>query len=110
MLYVTTKFAVVGLSESLRLAVAGHGVDVSVICPGPVDTGIVENTRSLEAGVALRDDLVPGVEAFLRSGPGIDEVGEMVVAAVEAGRPWISTGYDLRPHRERQTAALLESL
>ncbi|RAS70706.1 short subunit dehydrogenase [Lentzea atacamensis] len=37
-LYVTAKFAVVGLSESLRLAVARHGVDVSVLCPGPVAT------------------------------------------------------------------------
>ncbi|NKE59345.1 SDR family oxidoreductase [Lentzea sp. PSKA42] len=111
-LYVTTKFAVVGLSESLRLAVAKHGIDVSVLCPGPVDTDIVRNTRLSDGGaaVALRDDLVPAVEAFIRSGPGVDAVGEMVVAGVEARSPWIFTGEEIRPHLEKRMAALLGSL
>ncbi|MFD5827268.1 SDR family NAD(P)-dependent oxidoreductase [Lentzea sp. NPDC060358] len=108
-LYVTAKFAVVGLSESLRLAAAGRGVEVSVLCPGPVDTGIVAHTRSLEAGVGLPDDLVPSVEAFLRSGPGIDEVGEGVVAAVEAGKQWIFTGDEVRVWVRKRMEALLES-
>ncbi|WP_199444332.1 SDR family NAD(P)-dependent oxidoreductase [Umezawaea beigongshangensis] len=109
LLYATAKFAVVGLSESLRLNVAGHGIDVSVLCPGPVDTGIVANTRASNAGVALRDDLVPGVEAFLRSGPGIDAVGEMVVAGMEERSPWIFTGDEARPHVEKRMAALLDA-
>ncbi|MBB5960492.1 NAD(P)-dependent dehydrogenase (short-subunit alcohol dehydrogenase family) [Saccharothrix tamanrassetensis] len=109
-LYTTTKFAVVGLSESLSAAVAEHGIDVSVICPGPVATDIIANTGSLDAGVAMRDDLVPSVEAFLKSGTSIDEAGEMVVTAMEAGKPWISTGYDMRPYLEQRTAALLNSL
>lgn len=111
-LYVTAKFAVVGLSESLRLAAAKHGVDVSVLCPGPVDTDIVRNTRWSDGGaaVALRDDLVPGVEAFLKSGPGIDAVGEMVVAGMEARSAWIFTGDEVRPHLEQRMAALLAAL
>jgi NAD(P)-dependent dehydrogenase (short-subunit alcohol dehydrogenase family) len=108
--YVTSKFAVVGLSESLRLSAAGHGVDVSVLCPGPVDTDIVANTGALHAGLALRDDLVPTVEEFLRGGPGIDEVGEMVVTAMEAGKPWIFTGYDAGPHLRARTEAVLDCL
>ncbi|MFI9718371.1 SDR family oxidoreductase [Streptomyces sp. NPDC052396] len=39
-LYNTTKYAVVGLSTSLRPEAAAHGVRVSVVCPGMVDTGI----------------------------------------------------------------------
>lgn len=109
-LYVTTKFAVVGLSESLRLAVAKHGIDVSVLCPGPVDTDIVRNTRLADAGVALRDDLVPAVEEFLKSGPNVDAVGEMVVAGMEARSPWIFTGEEIRPHLEKRMAALLGAL
>ncbi len=109
-LYTTAKFAVVGLSESLRLNVARHGVEVSVLCPGPVDTGIVRNTRASNAGVALRDDLVPAVEAFLRGGPGIDEVGEMVLAGMEKRSPWIFTGYDVRPHLEKRLAEMLDVL
>ncbi len=39
--YVTTKFAVVGLSTSLRAEGKGLGVKVSVVCPGFVDTAII---------------------------------------------------------------------
>ncbi|ANZ40831.1 hypothetical protein BBK82_37465 [Lentzea guizhouensis] len=109
-LYATAKAAVVALSESLRLTVAKHGVDVSVLCPGPVDTEIVRNTRSFDPTVALHDDYVPAVDAFLRSGPGIDEVGEMVVAGMEARSPWIFTGDEVRPHLEERLAAFLRAL
>lgn len=108
--YVTSKFAVVGLSESLRLSAEKHGVGVSVLCPGPVDTGIVANTGALHRSLALREELVPVVQEFLRSGPGVDEVGEMVLAAMEAGKPWIFTGDDAGPHLRARTDALLECL
>lgn len=39
-LYNTTKYAVVGLSRTLRPEAAAHGVRVSVVCPGVVDTAI----------------------------------------------------------------------
>jgi NAD(P)-dependent dehydrogenase (short-subunit alcohol dehydrogenase family) len=40
--YTTTKHAVVGLSESLRIEAAEAGVRISVICPGVVGTPILE--------------------------------------------------------------------
>ena len=43
--YCTSKFAVFGLSESLRNELAPHGIGVSVICPGVIDTDIVSTTR-----------------------------------------------------------------
>ena len=43
--YSTSKFAVFGLSESLRNELRPHGIGLSVICPGVIDTGIVKNTR-----------------------------------------------------------------
>lgn len=39
-IYNTTKYAVVGLSHTLRLEAARLGVRVSVVCPGPVRTAI----------------------------------------------------------------------
>ena len=39
-LYCTTKFAVAGLSESLRFELEEEGIHVSVICPGDVATRI----------------------------------------------------------------------
>jgi NAD(P)-dependent dehydrogenase (short-subunit alcohol dehydrogenase family) len=40
--YATTKFAVVGLSTGLRPEAARYGVRVSVLCPGAVDTPILD--------------------------------------------------------------------
>lgn len=39
-LYNTTKYAVVGLSETLRHELRDDGVRVTVVCPGPVTSGI----------------------------------------------------------------------
>lgn len=43
--YTTTKHAVVGLSLALRAEAAPHGVRVSVICPGFVDTPLLDNAN-----------------------------------------------------------------
>ncbi|MEB3359862.1 MAG: SDR family NAD(P)-dependent oxidoreductase, partial [Synechococcales bacterium] len=43
--YTAAKHAVVGLSTSLRIEAAGLGVKVSVACPGPVMTGILDSTK-----------------------------------------------------------------
>ncbi|MFI5396511.1 MAG: SDR family NAD(P)-dependent oxidoreductase [Candidatus Binatia bacterium] len=45
--YATTKHAVVGLSTSLRGEAARHGVRVSVLCPGLIDTPIKDNITLL---------------------------------------------------------------
>ncbi len=42
--YVTTKYAVVGLSTTLRAEAAGLGVKVSVFCPGLVRTPLLEKS------------------------------------------------------------------
>jgi NAD(P)-dependent dehydrogenase (short-subunit alcohol dehydrogenase family) len=56
--YATTKWAVVGLSLSLRAEGAARGVRVSVVCPGGVDTPI------LDKGLPADLPRVPGIEAI----------------------------------------------
>jgi NAD(P)-dependent dehydrogenase (short-subunit alcohol dehydrogenase family) len=41
--YAMTKHAVVGLSTSLRIEAAAHGVHVSVLCPAAVETPILDS-------------------------------------------------------------------
>jgi NAD(P)-dependent dehydrogenase (short-subunit alcohol dehydrogenase family) len=41
--YGTTKHALVGLSRSLRVEAADHGVRVSVVCPGVIRTALLVN-------------------------------------------------------------------
>jgi NAD(P)-dependent dehydrogenase (short-subunit alcohol dehydrogenase family) len=43
--YSTTKFALVGFSESLRAELAPHGIGITVICPGYIKTGLHRATR-----------------------------------------------------------------
>jgi short-subunit dehydrogenase len=43
--YAASKFAVRGFSESLRAELSGTRVGVTVLYPGPVDTGIVQRGR-----------------------------------------------------------------
>ncbi|MGH3942927.1 MAG: SDR family NAD(P)-dependent oxidoreductase [Pseudonocardiaceae bacterium] len=43
--YTTTKYAVVGLSLALRSEAQVHGVRVSVVCPGYVDTPLLNNVN-----------------------------------------------------------------
>lgn len=44
--YAATKHAVVGMSLGLRPEAAMHGVRVSVLCPGAVETGILDAPRA----------------------------------------------------------------
>src|SRR3954468_3935325 len=49
--YCTTKFAVVGLSEALRAELRGTGIDLSVVCPGVVNTELgsgLNETRAVK--------------------------------------------------------------
>ncbi len=41
--YAMTKFAVIGLATSLRPEAARHGIGVTVVCPGPVDTDLLDS-------------------------------------------------------------------
>jgi NAD(P)-dependent dehydrogenase (short-subunit alcohol dehydrogenase family) len=47
--YATAKYAVVGLSEHLRMDLAGHAIGVSVLCPGGVQTQILSSERNRPA-------------------------------------------------------------
>ncbi len=54
-LYCTTKYAVVGLSESMRFELEDEEVHVSVVCPGSVATAIF--------GASIPDDAISADEA-----------------------------------------------
>ncbi len=43
--YAATKHAVVGLSRAMRVEAAARGVRVSVLCPGVIDTPIIEGGK-----------------------------------------------------------------
>jgi len=50
--YVMTKHAVLAMAEGLRAELAADGIGVSVLCPGPVATGLSESSNALRPGSA----------------------------------------------------------
>lgn len=111
-LYTTSKFAVVGLSESLRLAVEKYGIDVSVLCPAYVDTDILSHTRAIGGDHLLGQsgERLQSTEAALKGGLGVDAVGEMVVAGMEGRVMWIHTDDSLREFVRMRMEGLLSSI
>ncbi len=57
--YVTTKHAVVGLSRSLRLEGRAAGIKVSAICPGFIETAIVENSEVANVDKSRARETIP---------------------------------------------------
>lgn len=57
--YSTVKFAVVGLSDALRIEARAHGVRVTALCPGFIESGIYDAARTTSAldGKGMREQL-----------------------------------------------------
>jgi len=113
--YVTTKFALVGMMESLRAELAGTNIGTSVFCPGLVKTDIINSERNRPAELAN-----PGKpQGFtpppgMRDKPPIDlmavaldplEVGKVVLAGIRRNDLYIFTHQEIAgPVRDRHAA------
>jgi len=117
LLYTTSKFAVVGLSESLRNALEPLKIGVSVLCPGPVNTKIISNSRETQPPTQVTaeeakafETAIAQVNEFLAAGVDPDEVGEMVLAAVKGNRLYIHTDRMMAGLIEARTRMLLDAM
>jgi len=121
-LYTTSKFAVVGLSEELRInpELVAAGIGVSVLCPARVATDIMQ--RSMDAtpktGAQLPDEvqriiderIAQAGQALHQLGASIDDVGEMVRKAVQENALYIHTDRSVEELLKARTKAILEAL
>jgi NAD(P)-dependent dehydrogenase (short-subunit alcohol dehydrogenase family) len=100
--YNTSKYAVVGLSETLAKDLKPYGIGVSVLCPMGVETRIRESERSRPS--ALRNEPGATETPVELIGPSLtpDTVAGMVLDAVRAGELYIITHDEgLEPLRRR---------
>ena len=94
-IYNTAKFAVVGLSESLREELEAESVGVSVLCPGPVNTRIheAEKTRPARFANSGLAETTKVLQKMKHNPLFMDPrtVGEMVLDAILNNKMYILT-------------------
>jgi NAD(P)-dependent dehydrogenase (short-subunit alcohol dehydrogenase family) len=116
-IYITTKYALVGFMETLRLELEPKGIGVSVLCPGLVNTAIFEgensrptryrNTRfralvGNEPGDVMREQVLP---------TGMDpmEIGRRVLGGIKRNDLYILTHSEYEPGLRERFEAILAS-
>ena len=91
--YISSKFALEGLSECLRLEMAPFGVDVVIIEPGVIKTNFlnpVKLAKKSESDTAYRDitsKVVSGVKMMAEMGTPPKEVADAVVKSIKDDKP-----------------------
>jgi NAD(P)-dependent dehydrogenase (short-subunit alcohol dehydrogenase family) len=114
--YNASKYAVVGIAETLRRELDGTGVGVSVLCPGYVQTNIFTSQRNRPAHLAndapkpmarLANQEI--IEAMLRSAQSPEQVAATVLDAIRHDRFWILTHPELLDGYAERSSEILAS-
>lgn len=112
--YQTSKFAVWGLAETLRVELAGDGIGVSVVFPSGMITRHLETSEAAQPSHLRRPIATDGdFEAMVASNPGMAEMlttaedaAAGVIEAVLAGEPYIITHGDLTAAVQKRSDSL----
>ena len=112
--YCASKFAVVGMSESMAADLAETPVNVSVLCPGFVKTNIYSSERNRpedlqnEGGPRVRTEEDEAVlSGILEMAIPSEHVAECVLDAIRAERFWIFTHPEFEEAMRARTEAML---
>jgi NAD(P)-dependent dehydrogenase (short-subunit alcohol dehydrogenase family) len=114
--YATTKYAVMGMFESLRAELDGRNIGVSVFCPGLVRSAIVDSGRNRQAefGGKVKSEppkLNPGAPQvdIMASAMDPDEAGRYVLAGVRRNDLFILSHPEFLPAVKVRSAVMAAS-
>lgn len=93
--YSASKFGLRGVSEVLRYDLRRHGIGVSLVCPGGVDTPLVDTIEI--AGIDKNHPRVKKFTALFRKRADPPEhVAELILAAIERNRYLVLTSREIK--------------
>jgi 2-hydroxycyclohexanecarboxyl-CoA dehydrogenase len=90
--YVTSKAAVLAFSRCLRADWRGAGVGVTAICPGVINTPIIDRTKFL--GERATPDSVARTRKVFRRGHKPEKVAAAIVGAVRKDGSVVPVGFE----------------
>lgn len=93
--YSASKFGLRGISEVLRHDLRHHGIGVSLVCPGGVDTGLVNTIEVV--GVDMES---PGIrqfrDHFRKHAVSPEKAAAAILRGIKANRYMVFTSADIR--------------
>ena len=93
--YSASKFGLRGVSEVLRFDLRRYGIDVCLVCPGAVNTGLVQtlNVAGIDTTGASFAKLR---ETFVGRAVTPEKAAKQIIKGVERGSYWVYTSQDIR--------------
>jgi NAD(P)-dependent dehydrogenase (short-subunit alcohol dehydrogenase family) len=93
--YSATKFGLRGISEVLRFDLRRHGIGVSLVCPGGVDTPLVGSVEIV--GVDRGDPRIPELtRRFRKRAVSPEQAAEAILTGVKKNRYMVYTSRDIQ--------------
>jgi NAD(P)-dependent dehydrogenase (short-subunit alcohol dehydrogenase family) len=93
--YCATKFGLRGVSEVLRFDLRRHDIGVSLVCPGAVDTGLVETVEIAGVDTGSRA-FAKARTRFRHAAVSPEHAAKRIIAGVERNRYWVYTSRDIQ--------------
>lgn len=111
-IYTTTKFAVVALSETLRLELADFDIGVTVVCPGAVKTRINESERNrqttfADVGNTMTAEQLELIRHSFDHGTEPRDLGEMILDAIRENRLYVLPHAEFKPVIQARYEAIM---
>jgi NAD(P)-dependent dehydrogenase (short-subunit alcohol dehydrogenase family) len=93
--YSAAKFGLRGVSEVLRFDLRKHRIGVSLVCPGGVDTGLV-NTIDMVGVDRDNPRVTRQIKHFRKRATSSEDAAEAILEGVRRGRYMVYTSRDVR--------------
>jgi NAD(P)-dependent dehydrogenase (short-subunit alcohol dehydrogenase family) len=112
--YVTSKFAVRGLTEVLRYTLYNDNIGVTLLAPGVVKTGLPESPQTRPERLSKSTGFNPqgwaGVKDVMQFGMDPDEVGEQVLQAIRRNQFYLFTSSGFREEMRELCEEIVDAL